>query len=115
MNENRSSWLGGLLVSAGFTAIILAPFYLAKRFGGTVVMFLAASVITFAALRSEQLVAWAKDDHLFSSLAVRPAHRAAADMIMIMNDIGWWLFAVVVWLGFLCSFMMDQKRRQTAK
>lgn len=108
-------WLGGLLVSAGSTAIILASFYLVKRFGMTVMMFLAASAITLAAFRSEQLVAWAKEDHLISGLGVRSSHQAAADLIMTMNDLGWWLLVVIVWLGFLCSFAMDQKRQQMAK
>lgn len=79
----------------------------AKQYGTTILLAMAASVFTFAAIRSEQLVAWALEGRLLYPLRDRMWLLATGEMAIAINDIGWWLFVAVTWVAVLCSFMVD--------
>ncbi len=97
MSDNSGGWFGGLIMGAGFAAMILAPFYIGYRYGVHVLVGLGAVLATAYAVFSPELVAMAKEvgDCGRGCIAA-----PGAQMILALDKFGWWWMAGLMWAGF---------------
>lgn len=87
--------LTGLMLGAGFATIILAPFYIGRRYGIHVLAVIAAVLATLYAIISPWLVAMAKE---VGYCGARCLAQPAAQLILELDKIGWWWIAAGTWL-----------------
>ncbi|MBF6649175.1 hypothetical protein [Methylobacter sp. BlB1] len=95
-SNNGGGLLTGLLLDAGFTTMILAPFYIGHRYGVHVLALISAGLATFYAIISPELVAIAKEDIGYCGLNCLAG--TAAEVILELDKIGWWWIAASMWL-----------------
>lgn len=96
-NNQGAGLLGGLVVGAGLAGILLAPFYIAHRFGAHVVAGAAAVMMTTLAVFSDSLVKMALEMQYcgYRCLAAPGAH-----IILELDRIGWWPLTIGMWVMF---------------
>lgn len=100
MSDNNGGWFGGLILGAGFAAMILAPFYIGYRYGVHVLAGIGAVLATIYAWFSPELVAMAKEigDCGHGCLAA-----PGAQLILTLDKFGWWWMAGFMWVGFILT------------
>lgn len=96
-DNNGGSFLGTLLVGMGFAGIVLAPFYIAYRFGAHHVAGAAALMMTILAMNSADLVAMAAE---MQFCGFHCAAAPGAQLIMTLDKLGWWKVTIFMWLMF---------------
>lgn len=96
-NNQGAGLLGGLLIGAGFAGILLAPFYIAHRFGTHVVAGAAAVMMTTLAVFSDSLVKMALD---MQDCSYRCLAAPGARIILELDRIGWWPLTIGMWVMF---------------
>lgn len=96
-DNNGSGWFGGLLLGVGFSAALLAPFYIGYRYGVHILAGIGAVLATLYAVFSPELVAMANE---FSNCGSRCLAAPVSLMILELDKIGWWWIAGVMWAGF---------------
>lgn len=99
-DNNGSGLLGGLVLGAGFAGLLLAPFYIAYRFGVHVVTGAAAVVATALALFSAELVAMAPE---MQNCGFRCVSAPVGNRILEMDKFGWWTMAGVMCAMFILT------------
>lgn len=103
-SKGLSDLLGGLVLAAGFGAMIMAPFYIAYRYGLHVLAIVVASMATMYAVFSPEVRGIAQD---IKATSYRPGStlEALADFLLAMDKIGWWWIAGVFWaIATICVF-----------
>lgn len=107
-DNNGGGVLGGLLIGLGFAGIVLAPFYIASRYGVHVLAGIAAVFATGYAVLSPELVAMANEIGDCGHLCLAAP---GAKLILELDKFGWWWLAGVMWLAFALSVLAQAVRQ----
>ncbi len=100
--KNGGGTLGGIILGAGLAGILLAPFYIAHRFGVQFVAGVCAVFVSVIALFSQDLVAIADEAQYCGRLCLAAP---GARFILELDKIGWWWIAGLAWLMFVMSIV----------
>lgn len=111
MPSNRDGgWFGALALSAGIVSAILLPFEIARRFGLHIIALFCAVVATLLALLSSSLVEMALSAKESSGFKPMPdLGTSGADVILALEQIGWWWMALVWWIFAILSLMAKRR------
>lgn len=103
MSENKGGGLlGGLILGAGLAGILLAPFYIAYRFGVQFVAGAFALIVSAIALFSDELIVMADEAQYCGHLCLAAP---GARLILDLDKIGWGWIAGVAWFMFAMSIL----------
>ena len=103
MDDNdKGSFFFSMLLGGGFALMLLAPFYIARRYGVHVLTGFMATIMTVVAINSDAITSTFSDVSYSSHLA-SPEH-----LLQQLANFGFWKLAAILWVGTILCIVAEQ-------